>query len=118
MNGISRRRKGALLGTGALLLVIAATPQALAQSCVTGPFTTTNPAVTFFTGFDPTYRIAASTAGAVSSAISNVDTVFLTQQGSAFVTNPPATQPNQQGGGVWARGIGGQVDPRRPRPPV
>jgi hypothetical protein len=48
MNGISRRRKGALLGTSALLLVIAATPQALAQSCVTGPFTTTNPAVTFF----------------------------------------------------------------------
>jgi hypothetical protein len=37
-----------LLGTSALLLVIAATPQALAQSCVTGPFTTTNPAVTFF----------------------------------------------------------------------
>jgi opacity protein-like surface antigen len=43
-------------------------------------------------------------------AIGNVNTVFLTQQGSAFVSAPANPTPDQPGGGVWARAVGGQVD--------
>lgn len=52
-------------------------------------------------------------AGAVSSTISgmigSVNTAFLTQQGSAFVSAPSDPAPNQPGGGVWARALGGEV---------
>lgn len=52
----------------------------------------------------------SSAAGAsVVGAIGNANTIFLTQQGSAFVSAPPNPAPNQPGGGVWVRGIGGEV---------
>ena len=37
-----------------------------------------------------------------------VETAFLSQQGSAFVSAPGNPAPNQPGGGVWARGVGGE----------
>jgi opacity protein-like surface antigen len=52
----------------------------------------------------------AATAATISSAIGNVTTAFLTQQGSAFVSAPPNPLPNQPGGGVWARGVGGELN--------
>jgi opacity protein-like surface antigen len=52
---------------------------------------------------------AAGATGAIASAIGNVNTAFLTQQGSAFVSAPANPAPNQQGGGIWARGVGGEV---------
>jgi opacity protein-like surface antigen len=110
MGSIGRTRKAVLLGGSALAMVLSASPGALAQDCVQQPFTTNNPAVTFFTGFESTYRTAASTASSLSGAIGNVDTVFLTQQGSAFVSNPGGAPPNTQGGGVWVRGLGGEVE--------
>jgi len=91
-------------------MVLSASPDALAQNCVQGPFASNNPGITFFTGFEGTYRIAASTASSISATIGNVDTVFLTQQGSAFVSNPGGAPPNTQGGGVWVRGLGGTVE--------
>lgn len=48
----------------------------------------------------------------ISSAIGNVNTAFLTQQGSAFVSAPPNPAPDQAGGGIWVRGIGGEVNTR------
>ena len=52
-------------------------------------------------------------AGAVSSTIAgvigNINTAFLTQQGSAFVSAPANPAPDQPGGGVWSRAIGGEV---------
>jgi opacity protein-like surface antigen len=48
---------------------------------------------------------SASVATIVSS-INSVNTAFLTQS-SAFVGSPSNPQPDQQGGGVWARGVGG-----------
>jgi opacity protein-like surface antigen len=54
--------------------------------------------------------IPAGAAGAVlSGMIGNVNTAFLTQQGSAFVSAPANPAPDQPGGGVWARAIGGEV---------
>jgi len=52
---------------------------------------------------------AGATSSALSSAIGNVNTAFLTTQGSAFVSAPSNPAPDQPGGGVWARGVGGQV---------
>jgi opacity protein-like surface antigen len=53
---------------------------------------------------------AGAAGAALAGAIGNVNTVFLTQQGSAFVSAPANPAPDQPGGGVWARAVGGQVD--------
>jgi opacity protein-like surface antigen len=51
---------------------------------------------------------SASVATIISS-INSVNTAFLTQS-SAFIGSPPTPQPDQPGGGVWARGVGGHVN--------
>jgi opacity protein-like surface antigen len=51
----------------------------------------------------------SAAASAISAAIGNVNTAFLTQQGSAFVSAPANPAPDQPGGGVWGRAIGGEV---------
>ena len=51
----------------------------------------------------------AAASGAFAGALGNVGTAFLTQQGSAFVSAPNDPKPDQPGGGVWIRGIGGEV---------
>ena len=50
-----------------------------------------------------------SSLSALTSTINTINTAFLTST-SAFVSSPGNPQPNQQGGGVWARTIGGTVD--------
>jgi opacity protein-like surface antigen len=52
---------------------------------------------------------SSAVAGSLAGAIGNINTIFLTQQGSAFVSAPPNPSPNQPGGGVWARAVGGEV---------
>jgi opacity protein-like surface antigen len=52
---------------------------------------------------------AGAAGAALAGAIGNVNTIFLTQQGSAFVSAPPNPTPNQPGGGVWVRGVGGEA---------
>jgi len=47
---------------------------------------------------------------ALAGAISAVETAFLSQQGSAFVSAPGNPAPNQPGGGVWIRGVGGEAN--------
>jgi opacity protein-like surface antigen len=57
------------------------------------------------------YAIPAGAAGAaLAGVIGNVNTAFLSQQGSAFVSAPANPAPDQPGGGVWARAIGGEVN--------
>lgn len=49
--------------------------------------------------------------GAVNALVSSINaanTAFLTQS-SAFVSAPPNPRPNQEGGGVWTRAIGGDI---------
>jgi outer membrane autotransporter protein len=45
----------------------------------------------------------------IISSINAVNTAFLTQS-SAFIGSPSNPGPDQQGGGVWARGVGGHLD--------
>src|SRR5262245_41589763 len=53
--------------------------------------------------------VANFAGGAVSSAIAgiigSVNTAFLTQQGSAFVSAPGNPAPDQPGGGIWSRAL-------------
>ena len=49
-------------------------------------------------------------SAALAGAISAVETAFLSQQGSAFVSAPGNPAPNQPGGGVWMRGVGGEAN--------
>ncbi len=53
---------------------------------------------------------SSSVAGALTGAIGNINTIFLTQQGSAFVSAPPNPKPDQPGGGIWARAVGGEAN--------
>ena len=49
-------------------------------------------------------------SAALAGTIGNVNTAFLNQQGSAFVSAPANAQPDQPGGGVWGRAVGGEAD--------
>jgi opacity protein-like surface antigen len=53
---------------------------------------------------------AGAASAAIAGAVGSVNSVFLTQQGSAFVSAPANPTPNQPGGGVWARVVGGEAD--------
>jgi opacity protein-like surface antigen len=52
---------------------------------------------------------ATSAAANIAANIATANTAFLTQS-TAFVNAPGNPQPDQQGGGVWTRGVVGQVD--------
>jgi outer membrane autotransporter protein len=52
---------------------------------------------------------ALAAGAALQSSIVAADTAFLSQS-TAFVSAPANPQPNQEGGGVWARGVGGNLN--------
>jgi outer membrane autotransporter protein len=76
------------------------------QNCTTTQFATPTTINNIGTLAIPT----SATSAAISAAIGSINTAFLTQQGSAFVSAPADPAPDQPGGGVWARGVGGQVN--------
>jgi opacity protein-like surface antigen len=49
---------------------------------------------------------ASAYVGTVAAAIHSANTAFLAQS-TAFVGAPPNPTPDQPGGGIWARGVGG-----------
>jgi outer membrane autotransporter protein len=51
----------------------------------------------------------AAVGSMIGSAITASNTAFLLQS-SSFVGAPSNPAPDQQGGGIWVRGVGGQVD--------
>jgi opacity protein-like surface antigen len=51
----------------------------------------------------------ASVTSIIQAAVTAADTAFLTQS-EAFVGSPTGPGPGQQGGGVWVRGVGGNVN--------
>jgi opacity protein-like surface antigen len=53
---------------------------------------------------------AGAASAALAGTVGNVNTVFLNPQGSAFVSAPANAQPDQPGGGVWGRAVGGEAD--------
>src|SRR5436190_3126983 len=109
MNLRLKAREGRLLAGFAFAVAISTGSSAFAQvqNCtgsVTGPGASAfGPALTALAG------AGGSAAGSYAATLGNMSTAFLSQQGSAFVSAPGDPKPNQPGGGVWVRGVGGEV---------
>jgi opacity protein-like surface antigen len=92
---------------GAAFAAVLTSTAAMADCSGTGALGVPGP-----NGFTPFLPFASG--GAVSSlisAINTANTAFLTQS-TAFVSAPSNPAPNQEGGGVWARAIGGEMTTR------
>jgi outer membrane autotransporter protein len=89
---------------GALVLMLFSASAAQAQ-CTSFGFTAPPPF--------PQATVAAvagvsASVGSLVSSISSANTAFLSQS-ATFVGNPAKPQPDQEGGGVWVRGVGGHI---------
>jgi opacity protein-like surface antigen len=104
----STRTKSTILGAGgALAIMLFSGSPAQAQCTPVGLNTTPlGPVVAQAAGM-AVANVSAS-VGALVSSINSVNTAFLTQS-SAFIGSPANPQPDQQGGGVWARAVGGHL---------
>src|SRR5215470_15929491 len=98
------KTKGAILGAVALGLMLISATAAQAQCAATGSLQNSP--------LSPTVAMAvagvSASVNALVTSINTANTAFLTQS-SAFVGSPANPQPDQEGGGVWARGVGGHV---------
>jgi opacity protein-like surface antigen len=111
--GICRRasadlRKRSVLGAGAFLVFVFSGSAARADCAVAGlnGLSTTAPVVAQAAGM-AVANVSAS-VGALITSINSVNTAFLTQS-SALIGSPANPQAEQQGGGVWVRGVGGHL---------
>ena len=107
----SVKTKGLILGAGALALVLFSASGAQAQCTPVGVnITGVPPAVGDVVAQTAVMAVAnvSASVGALVTSINSVNTAFLTQS-SAFIGSPANPQPDQQGGGVWARGVGGHL---------
>jgi opacity protein-like surface antigen len=103
MNLRLKAREGRILAGFAFAVAISTGSGAFAQNCTgtsSGPFAGQLGAAAAAGG---------AAAGAFAGALGNLATAFLSQQGSAFVSAPNDPKPDQPGGGVWVRGVGGEV---------
>jgi outer membrane autotransporter protein len=95
--------KSAVLGAGTLFLFLSSTSVARAQCSPAGfnpdPSFPTQPAVTAIAG-------VSAYVGSLVASIHATNTAFLAQS-TAFIASPANPLPDQTGGGVWARGVGG-----------
>src|SRR5262245_18869142 len=102
--------RGSLLA-GALVLAAAtfgSAGQAEAQVSTCSNPTALSPVVFQFNVWGPAAVCAGASAGSsISSAITTLDVAFLTQS-TVFVSSPTNPRPDQMGGGVWIRGVGGE----------
>lgn len=106
-------RKSILLGSSALLVAMAISGAAQAQCTSTIPVlaTYTNGGVsTPITGLQLLPLAQAGTVNSLVSVLNTTTTVFQAQTGSAFVSSPANAAPGENGGGIWARTLGGQVE--------
>jgi hypothetical protein len=89
------------------LLCLLPLPEAQAQAVTR--CTNPNPVVNnFVPDWGPAAVCAAASAGtSITSAITTLDIAFLTQS-TAFVSSPSNPRPDQLGGGIWVRGVGGE----------
>jgi opacity protein-like surface antigen len=98
------KTKGPILGAGALALTLFSASAAQAQCTVSGALDKSP--------LGPTVAMAvagvSASVNALTSSINTANTAFLTQS-SALIGSPANPQPDQEGGGVWARGVGGHL---------
>ena len=98
-----RKGRGIAAATGVVLAAsLLAASGAQAQNCTLGP-------ANGVSNLAPIGSSPASVSSMLGTTIAAANTAFLLQS-SAFVGSPPNPAPDQQGGGIWVRGVGGQVD--------
>jgi opacity protein-like surface antigen len=104
----SVKTKGPIVGAGSLVLMLFSASAAQAQCTTVGlnGLNASAPVVAQAAGM-AVANVSAS-VGALVTSINSANTAFLTQS-SAFIGSPANPQPDQQGGGVWARGVGGHL---------
>ena len=88
-------------GGVALAVALIASSAAQAQNCTTFPTNIGN--------LGNIVGTTSAVVGNVAASITTVNTAFLTQS-SAYVSAPANPQPGQQAGGIWVRGVGGEVN--------
>jgi len=103
---VSNLIKRGALGAIAFGLASSACSGAFAQA--TNCTSSANP--TGVANVEQVATINASVSAAFVSAVSQINTAFISQQGSAFVSAPANPAPDQPGGGVWVRGVGGELN--------
>ncbi len=114
MNSRSSLYVTTALAGGVLAALLA--PTAARAQCATPPstftqITTVNEVTTISTVTLPGFQsLGAGSVNALTSVVSTLSAINSTveaQGSSPFVVATPAQVPDQQGGGVWARGVGG-----------
>jgi hypothetical protein len=89
---------------GACVLMLLLDSAVQAQCTAVGPLASSPSA--------PTVAMAvagvSASVGAIVSSVYSANTAFLNQS-NAFIGSPDNPQPDQQGGGVWARSVGGHL---------
>jgi outer membrane autotransporter protein len=94
------RRTGTAIGIAFAVSVFAASG-ARAQNCVI-------PTSTQISNLGGIGSSPASVSSVIGSTITTASTAFLLQS-TAFIGSPPNPQPDQEGAGIWVRGVGGEV---------
>jgi opacity protein-like surface antigen len=100
-----------ILGGGAFVLMLFSVSAARAQCTPVGVnITGVPPVVSGVVAQAAVMAVAnvSASVGALATSINSANTAFLTQS-SAFIGSPANPQPDQEGGGVWVRGVGGHV---------
>jgi opacity protein-like surface antigen len=92
---------GAVIG-GVFLATLSTPANAESDCLATGQAAVIGPR-----GFNFVPFASGGSINALVSAIDAANSAFLTQS-TAFIGSPPNPEPNQLGGGVWARAIGGE----------
>jgi outer membrane autotransporter protein len=103
-------RRAALGANLAIVAVAASASGAVAQNCspVGATVSATGVGPINAPNLNPGYAAGIAASTAISATINAMNTAFLTQS-SAFVGGPTSNEPNQEAGGIWVRGVGGNL---------
>jgi hypothetical protein len=104
-----KKAKSQILSVVALVTTLFSASAAQAQCTAAGPLASSPLA--------PIVAMAvagvSASVGALVTSINSANTAFLSQS-TAFIGSPANPRPDQEGGGVWARGVGGRLNTSTP----
>jgi len=99
-----RGRHATVIAGAALAFALLGASGAQAQNCAITAQSANAPSNMGFVGASP-----AGLSSVIASTLATSSTAFLLQS-TAFIGAPSNPAPDQQGGGVWVRGVGGEVN--------
>jgi outer membrane autotransporter protein len=102
---IKPKARACVLSAGALVVMLSSAADAQAQCNQVG----LSPSSPVTQAADMVVASVSGSVGALTSSIYSANAAFLNQS-SAFIGSPANPQADQEGGGVWARGVGGHLN--------